>query len=233
MAYDELGKSITGERYRRCPQPEEIHRTHWSLVALRAAFSPVMRLQDVPRPTGWIWSTVVSLLTFVWSSMFLSLLALAGFTAAADFAVGAFVASRNKRYSDQTARTGIVGKGIGFLICILIFGAEFWAMQHLPQAPDTNGYVATFLLMCLWTVDVQSLDKHRRALGYGPIPGLSQALDWFRGMLSARIPPALPPAPAPAPIPDLELPPPEPPGVPGGALPSPAFDRKRAPNGGP
>lgn len=227
--YDEL-ESITGKHQRRCiPTPEELHRTHWVVVSLRAAFSPLMRFQDVPRPTGWVWSTVMSLLQLIWSSMFGSLMVLSATTAVIDYAAGAFVAARQKRFSTEIARNGLVGKLMGYALCLLVYVGEFWVQAHVPSAPDSNGYGATFLLMCLWTVDLQSIEKHRRALGFGPIPGLSHALDWFRGLVAARIPPA---PPSPAPVSDLELPPPES-GVQGGTLPSPAFDRPRSPNGGP
>lgn len=219
MSYNEL-ESITGKhRQRVIASTRELESHRW---VARSLLSPFFRFQDVPRPWGWAWSSLVSLVV---NSMFGSLMLLLVATGIIDYIAGAYVAARQGRWSAEIARAGFVGKSMGYALLLLVFGAEFWMMKHLPQAPDTNGYVATFLAMCLLTVDLQSIEKHRTALGFGPIPGLSHVLGWLRGVLSARIPQ---PPPSVGPSVNGAM---EDRGVLGGDLPS-VFDKPKHTNGG-
>lgn len=111
---------------------------------------------------------------------------------AGDHVFGSLAAKHQRSYRPLSEHTGLVGKAAGLVVVLILRGLEAWVGSF--GAGSTRGALASAVALGLCVVDLKSIERHRKALGAGPIPLLSPVLAWFDAIAAAKIP-ALPPAP--------------------------------------
>lgn len=181
--------TITGEPFQRCvPPPQEMRGWRW---LARLAVSPVVRLEDVPG-RGWLLASLSAVVQYIRADAFLWLLLIVLVVAAIDYLVGSRVAKTQGVYSPERAHAGALGKITGVLLVLIVRGVEDWVTNHAPGwlegIPDSHGALAMIVAMGLLLVDLQSIAKHREALGAAPIPVLGRLLEWAHAALKSKIP---------------------------------------------
>jgi phage-related holin len=109
---------------------------------------------------------------FVWA---LAVLAISNFF---DWIAGRWAARAQGRFSKTESRKGLFRKVIAVMVVLLVRLIEL----VLDQAGviSTGGLFAVGACALLVYEDLESLERHRMALGAGPIPGLSSLLAKLR-----------------------------------------------------
>lgn len=152
---------------------------------------PVERIQDSPAYAR-VLAFAAALVSAVLADLFTGMLALLCASSAVDYYVGRKVARLKGKYRPEVARAGAYSKVGGILLLLLVRFFTFYLARH--GILDTRGFVATGLAVGLFVVDLESIEHHRKRLGARPIPGLSQALGWMRGLQDRMLPPDPPAA---------------------------------------
>ncbi len=110
----------------------------------------------------------------------------------ADFYYGVKSAKLHGRFNPTLAQRGVHGKMSGIVLLLAVRLFEGWTAGY--AIVDSEGAVATALGIALLSVDLQSIAHHRESFGATPIPVLSTALAWMRGLTAVR---EVPPPPRP------------------------------------
>ena len=95
-----------------------------------------------------------------------------------DWIAGRWAARSEKRFSKTESRRGMFRKIIAMMVVFVIRMVELVLEQTGVVA--TGGLFATGACALLIYEDLESLERHRMALGAGPIPGLSSLLAKMR-----------------------------------------------------
>lgn len=149
--------------------------------------APLERLNDAPT-WGWAAAWLGGAWQWLRGDAFSSLLGLIVLIAGADYYYGTKAARLANKFSPTLAQRGWHGKMSGLVLLLGIRLFEGWAAAaHLV---DSKGGIATAIGIALLTVDLQSIAHHRESFGAVPIPVLSAAFAWMRGIVSVKLPPA-------------------------------------------
>lgn len=141
----------------------------------------IERLQDT-NGAGWLASTVGLALQAVVQDAFFWLFWVLIFANIADWIAGRFRARNSTpcRFSSKKSRLGLYEKAIALIVVLLIRSLE--AIISLVIGISTMGIAASAITAALIYEDIESLDRHRMALGKPPIPLLSATLRKMRDL---------------------------------------------------
>lgn len=95
-----------------------------------------------------------------------------------DWLAGRWAARAQKRFSKTESRRGMLRKIIAMMVVFVVRLIELVLEQ--AGVVNTNGLFAVGACALLVYEDLESLERHRMALGAGPIPGLSALLAKLR-----------------------------------------------------
>lgn len=139
----------------------------------------VTRLQAT-NGAGWLSAAIGSTLQIVVRDAFFWLFWILIAANIADWVAGRFRA-RNARpcaFSRKRSRQGLYEKAIALVVILLIRSLE--AVTFFTLGVNTFGIGAAAITAALIYEDIESLDRHRMALGKKPIPLLSTTLSKMR-----------------------------------------------------
>lgn len=175
--FDEF-ESITGSRYKRSVQEIE-EMTKWQWTA-KVMLSPITRLEDVPRPWGWITATSFAFWQWMTADAFRALILIVIAANIWDYIFGVWAAKHRGKWDSRLAHAGAVGKVMGLVMLSLLHAVEEYITHFAPDSwplPEAHGMVAVVAGVGLILVDLQSIENHRKQLGLRPIPGISWVFD--------------------------------------------------------
>lgn len=95
-----------------------------------------------------------------------------------DWIAGRWAARAQKRFSKTESRRGMLRKIIAMMVVFVVRLIELVFEQS--GVINTHGLFAVGACSLLVYEDLESLERHRMALGAGPIPGLSTLLAKLR-----------------------------------------------------
>lgn len=149
-----------------------------------ALSSPLARIADDVPLWGWLTGVLAGAWQTVSADTFTRLLFLILVAASADYLFGVKSAKHRGVYDPRIAHGGAIGKVAGLVLVLLLRGIEGWLL--LSDFVDSRGAIATTVGVALLSVDLQSIAHHREALGAPPVPVLSHALAWLRGLTTPK-----------------------------------------------
>lgn len=131
-------------------------------------------------------------IAWIYSSAFESALVVAMGLSLWDWASGRAVAKRRGVFDADVARVGMHVKISTYVQLGVIRIMEAWAALHVASAvdwiPDSRGWLATGLLVGFMVSELDSIDRHKIALGGEPLWGWSRVSAWIRRGVDRSLP---------------------------------------------
>lgn len=99
-----------------------------------------------------------------------------------DWIAGRWAARAERRFSKTESRHGVLRKSIAIAVVMIVRLVELILTRFGAEVgiPSTGGLLAAAITAWLVFEDLESIERHRMALGSGPIPLLSSALAKLR-----------------------------------------------------
>lgn len=137
------------------------------------------RFQD-PSPGQALATALIAAVQAALGDVFVWMLALLLFSGFCDWIAGRWAARAEKRFSKTESRRGVLRKSIAIAVVLIVRVIELilWRFGIV----DTGGLFAAGVTAWLAYEDLESLERHRMALGAGPIPLLSSILAKMRAL---------------------------------------------------
>ena len=136
---------------------------------------PLQRLDEAP---GWAkaLAPLGGLLTAVLNDgILLQLLVLYLLAGVIDFVIGAMIATRDRAYSGDRARAGLLGKVSAIALVLLLRALEAVLAQLAPV--NSAGLIAGSAAFVLFLQELRSINAHRETLTGRPVPLLGTLFD--------------------------------------------------------
>ena len=131
-------------------------------------------------------------MAWVYSSAFESALVVAVCVSAWDWQSGRRAAQSNGTFCPDVARIGVHVKISTFVQLGVVRAMEAWASMHISGnvdwLPESRGWLATGLLVGFIASEMDSIDRHKIAMGGSPLWGWSRLSGFLRNRIDAMIP---------------------------------------------
>jgi len=149
-------------------------------ASLGLLLDPLHRVAEVG-PPGWIAATLAGMSAYFLSHVPEFVLAMAATSAIVDWIAGFILARIRGDYDRRIAHHGLISKGVGILVCVLLLVFE---RGVAGSGLDTKGYLAAAIATALFVQDLRSLEEKSGK----KIPLLSAGLDVLDAIARKRLP---------------------------------------------
>lgn len=147
------------------------------------------KLQHIPN-RAWAVAGILSMVQIVVQDAFFWMWVILALTNMVDWVAGrcAIRATNPAAFSRSRSREGLYSKALGLTVLALLRSMEaVLPLLLLPVIiPGTKGLLSSVIGIALFIDELDSIDRHRRSLGKGPIPMLSWAIERLRSATGAE-----------------------------------------------